>query len=69
MSLKWVTDLRTGIPTAATGDRRQLAARLAALGRLDAAAAVLEGAAGDATGPELRNQLVREATTLRARLN
>jgi len=68
-SLKWVSDLRVAIPQAAIGDRRQLAARLAALGRLDAAAAVLEGAAGTATGRELRNQLLREATTLRARLN
>ncbi len=69
VSLTWVSELRLSIPTAAIGDRRQLAGRLVALGRLDAAAAVLEEAAGDATGPEVRNQLLREATTLRARLN
>jgi regulator of sirC expression with transglutaminase-like and TPR domain len=69
VSLAWVSDLRLSIPIAGVGDRRQLAARLAALGRLDAAAAALEAAAGVAAGSEIRNQLLREATTLRARLN
>jgi regulator of sirC expression with transglutaminase-like and TPR domain len=68
-SLAWVSELRVSIPTSAAGDRRQLAGRLAALGRLDTAAAVLEEAAGAAVGPEVRNQLLREAFTLRARLN
>jgi regulator of sirC expression with transglutaminase-like and TPR domain len=61
-SLTWVSELRTGIPAAAVGDRRQLAGRLAALGRLD-------GAAGEAGGSAIRDQLWRQAATLRARLN
>ena len=68
-SLTWVSELRMSIPAAAVGDRRQLAGRLAALGRLNAAAAVLEETAGAVTGPEIREQLLDEATTLRARLN
>jgi regulator of sirC expression with transglutaminase-like and TPR domain len=68
-ALNWVSELRIPIPMAAIGDRRQLAGRLAALGRLDASAAVLEGAAGVAAGTEMGNQLLRKAATLRARLN
>jgi regulator of sirC expression with transglutaminase-like and TPR domain len=77
VALTWVSELRVSIPTAAIGDRRQLAGRLAALGRLDAAAlvleqtaaALLEQTADDPTGSAIREQLLGEATTLRARLN
>jgi regulator of sirC expression with transglutaminase-like and TPR domain len=68
-ALAWVSDLRMRIPNAALGDRRQLAGRLAALGRLVAAAEVLEEAARLAPGLPVRDRLLSEATTLRARLN
>jgi len=68
-SLKWVSDLRRTVPAAPPGDRRQLAARLAGLGRLDFAAEVLEQLAQAATSPQLRDRLLAEALTLRARLN
>ena len=68
-SLAWVSELRMHLPQAALGDRTHLAGRLAALGRLDAAAAVLEEAASAASGRELRERLFGEALALRARLN
>jgi hypothetical protein len=68
-SLAWVSELRIKIPLASIGDRTQLAERLAALGRLDAAAAVLEKLAGAATRPQERSRLLGKATALRARLN
>jgi len=68
-SLKWVSDLRWKVPAAPPGDRRQLAARLAGLGRLDAAAEVLEALAQVAANPSVRDRLLAEALTLRARLN
>jgi regulator of sirC expression with transglutaminase-like and TPR domain len=68
-SLAWVTDLRLHIPNPSVGDRSQLADRLAALGRLDAAASVLEQAADQASGPEVRTRLLGQASVLRARLN
>jgi regulator of sirC expression with transglutaminase-like and TPR domain len=68
-SLAWVSEFRIHIPQASLGDRTHLASRLAALGRLDAAAAVLEEAAGAASGRELRQRLLAEALSFRARLN
>jgi regulator of sirC expression with transglutaminase-like and TPR domain len=68
-ALTWVSELRRRIPMAAIGDRRQLAGRLAALGRLDASAAVLEEAGRVAAGTEIGNELLRKAASLRARLN
>jgi regulator of sirC expression with transglutaminase-like and TPR domain len=68
-ALVWVSDLRMRIPAAALGDRRQLAGRLAALGRVVAAADVLEEAARLVPGLPVRNRLLGEATALRARLN
>jgi hypothetical protein len=69
VSLTWVSELRIKIPIASIGDRMHLAGRLAALGRLDAAAAILEKAAGTTTGPQERNRLLVRASALRARLN
>jgi regulator of sirC expression with transglutaminase-like and TPR domain len=68
-SLAWVSELRMHIPQASLGDRTHLAGRLAALGRLDAAAGVLEEAAGAASDRKLRERLGAEALALRARLN
>jgi regulator of sirC expression with transglutaminase-like and TPR domain len=71
-SLSWVSDLRMKIPNSSLGDRTHLATRLAALGRLDDAAAVLEEAAGvepGSSGPQVRDKLLAEASALRARLN
>jgi regulator of sirC expression with transglutaminase-like and TPR domain len=68
-ALAWVCELRMRIPTAALGDRRQLAGRLAALGRLGAAAEVLEEAARLASGLPVGDRLLSEAAALRARLN
>jgi regulator of sirC expression with transglutaminase-like and TPR domain len=68
-SLAWVSDLRMHVPQASLGDRTHLAGRLAALGRLDVAAGVLEEAACAASGTELRERLTAEALALRARLN
>jgi regulator of sirC expression with transglutaminase-like and TPR domain len=68
-SLAWVSDLRTKIPKTALADRTQLAGRLAALGRFDAAADVLESTAIDASGSQARGQLLADASGLRARLN
>jgi regulator of sirC expression with transglutaminase-like and TPR domain len=68
-SLEWVSRLRIAIPEASLGDRTNLAGRLAALGHLDSAAAVLETAAAGITRSEERDRLLHEASTLRARLN
>jgi regulator of sirC expression with transglutaminase-like and TPR domain len=69
-SLAWVSDLRMSIPHASLGDRTHLADRLVALGRFDAAATVLEGAAARATSElPVRSRLLAEASALRARLN
>jgi regulator of sirC expression with transglutaminase-like and TPR domain len=68
-ALAWVSQMRMAIPKASLGDRTQLATRLAALGRLDAAAAVLEQAATDAADSDVRSRLLHEASTIRARLN
>ena len=68
-SLAWVSDLRLRIPKASLADRAQLAARLAALGRLDAAATVLEDAAGRTRAVDARQRLLSEAASLWARLN
>jgi regulator of sirC expression with transglutaminase-like and TPR domain len=68
-SLAWVSDLRMHVPQGSLGDRTHLAGRLAALGRLDAAAGVLEEAARAVSGTELRERLSAEALALRARLN
>jgi regulator of sirC expression with transglutaminase-like and TPR domain len=68
-ALAWVSQMRMAIPNCPVGDRSQLAARLASLGRFDAAAAVLELAAAEAPGSEMRSRLAQEASTIRARLN
>lgn len=68
-SLTWVSELRARIPKAALADRTQLAGRLAALGRFDAGAAVLEEAAAAARIPRVQQRLLSDARTLRARLN
>jgi regulator of sirC expression with transglutaminase-like and TPR domain len=65
-ALRWVTELRLAIPQAPIGDRAQLAARLAGMGRFDAAADTLERAAGAV--PEA-DRLRVQALGLRARLN
>lgn len=67
-SLVWVCDLRLELPQAALGDRLQLAMRLGALGRFHVAASVLEEAA-TALPEQTRDRLLREALSLRARLN
>jgi regulator of sirC expression with transglutaminase-like and TPR domain len=67
-ALRWVCDLRLELPQAAAGDRLQLAMRLGALGRFDLAASLLEQTAGALTD-ETRERLLREAMSLRARLN
>ncbi len=68
-ALAWVSDMRIKVPAAALGDRRQLAGRLATLGRLVAAAEVLEEAARLAPGLPVRDRLLSEASGLRGRLN
>jgi regulator of sirC expression with transglutaminase-like and TPR domain len=68
-SLSWVCDLRLALPALALGDRTQLAGRLASLGRLDAAASVLEQVAGAVTSDRVRARLTEQAATFRARLN
>ena len=64
-----ITELRRLLPGTPPGDRAQLAGRLAAMGRFDAAAEVLEqvaAAVGADTGTE---RLLEQALQLRARLN
>lgn len=64
-----ITELRRLLPGTPPGDRAQLAGRLAALGRFDAAADLLEQVAasvGTETGTE---RLLAQALELRARLN
>jgi regulator of sirC expression with transglutaminase-like and TPR domain len=68
-ALAWVSEMRMAIPQVSLADRRQLAARLAYLGRFDTAAAVLEGAATDVADSPVRQRLLHEASTIRARLN
>lgn len=67
-ALRWVSQLRLGVPDAPAGDRIQLASRLAGLGRWDAAAGVLEEVGGLLTG-DARQRVLVEARALRARLN
>lgn len=64
-----ISELRSHIPRAPLADRTQLAGRLAALGRFDTGAAVLEEAASVATIPRVQERLRADALTLRARLN
>jgi regulator of sirC expression with transglutaminase-like and TPR domain len=67
-SLEWVLRLRALLPTATLEDRTERAGVLAALGRFDAAAELLEDAAEEA--PEDRVPALRSrARGLRARLN
>lgn len=68
-SLVWVSELRARVPKAALADRTQLAGRLAALGRFDTGAVVLEEAAAAARIPRVQERLLADALTLRARLN
>lgn len=68
-SLIWVSDLRRRIPDAPLADRAQLAGRLASLGRFDSGAAVLEEAATQTTAERVRDRLLADARTMRARLN
>lgn len=68
-SLGWVCDLRLALPGAPVGDRTQLAARLASLGRFDVAAGVLEAAARTVSAERVSQRLRQEAESLRARLN
>ena len=65
-SLAWVSELRAELAEAPIGDRMQLAARMAVLGRFDAAASVLEDAAPNAEEPD---RMLDQAEALRARLN
>ena len=66
--LGWVLQLRSAIPSQVPGERRELAAALAAAGRFDEAATVLESLA-DAHALEAGHQLRVQAASLRARLN
>ena len=68
-ALAWVSDMRIHIPKASLADRTQLAGRLAAIGRFDVAATLLEDAATAVVGEQVRNRLLSDATELRARLN
>lgn len=67
--LRRVSQLRAAVPRAPLADRTQLAGRLAALGRFDMAASVLERAASGMEVARVRERLVGDARTLRARLN
>lgn len=67
--LAWVSDLRLHLREAPLGDRTQLAGRLAAQGRFDVAATVLEAVAAGATGDEIPGRMLAQARELRARLN
>ncbi len=69
MSLTWLCELRTRLPVASVGDRAQLASRLAVLGRFDTAASVLEEASEASQAERVRDRMLAEATSLRARLN
>ncbi|HEY8526078.1 MAG TPA: transglutaminase-like domain-containing protein [Acidimicrobiales bacterium] len=62
----WAQCLRVVVPGATVGDRRQLAALLAANGRFDAAAQELEAIADEGWGGE-RDRIA--ATAMRAKLN
>lgn len=67
--LVWVSEMRRAIPRAGLADRAQLAGRLAALGRFDAGAAVLEGAASEAGAERVQERLLADALVMRSRLN
>lgn len=69
VSLNWLCELRARLPVASVGDRAQLASRLAILGRFDHAASVLEEASANSQAERVRNRMLAEATSLRARLN
>lgn len=68
-SLARVTGLRRMLPGLPVGDRAQLAGRLAALGRFDVAADLLEQIALHLGGETNTERLLRQAGDLRARLN
>ena len=68
-ALSWVCTLRLALPATAMGDRTQLAARLAGLGRLDTAASLLEQVAGEVGSERVRTRLLEQAEAFRARLN
>ncbi len=68
-SLAWATSLRAAIPGGPPGDLAQLASRLAALGRFDAAAGLLEQFADGVSAGPTRDRMLADATGLRARLN
>jgi regulator of sirC expression with transglutaminase-like and TPR domain len=68
-SLAWVSALRMRIPETPAADRVQLAGRLAALGRFDYAADVLEELAASVSRAEQADRLRGDACALRARLN
>lgn len=69
VSLGWVSELRALLPGAPIGDRAQLASRLAVLGRFDAAATVLEDASTEVSADRVRDRILAEAVSMRARLN
>lgn len=67
--LLWVSALRLGMPELPVGDRMQLAGRLGALGRFDAAADLFDAIADHQRGADVVGRLRAEATSMRARLN
>ena len=67
-SLRWVLELRAGMPEAGVAERRRLAALLASGGQLVEAATLLEGIAADVEGPQAEAALAA-AQRLRATLN
>jgi regulator of sirC expression with transglutaminase-like and TPR domain len=69
LGLAWVSRRRLTIPGMPVGYRVQLAGRLAVLGRLDEAATTLEDAAQKVVAEPDRTRLLRQAASLRARLN
>lgn len=67
--LQWVSALRLGLPGLPVGDRMQLASRLGALGRFDAAADLFDAVADGQDAADVVTRLRSEATSMRARLN
>ena len=67
-SLRWVLELRAGMPEAGVAERRRLAALLASGGQVVEAATLLERIAVDVEGPEADAALAA-AQRLRATLN
>lgn len=67
-ALRWVLELRAGMPGAGVGERRRLAALLASGGELVAAATLLEAVAAEVEGAEADAALAA-AHRLRATLN